>query len=210
MIAPRPAVAHQLHEALRAMQGGAARHEPRALARRAALRRGAGRPFGETAAADAALLNILRLPAGADGGPPPLTPALGRLLDDALVIASLVASSGVQVRSLPARQDDSRAARPPRSFGHDLRPLTGSRDTTVADDLLRALLSADVTELPRHMRRTFALLASDGHSVDVDVLILDLGRWEDEDRRVQKRWAYDFWGRAELTEPTGHDDREQA
>lgn len=202
--AARRSVAAQLESALRRMQQGAAVHEPRALARRAALRQGVSAPFGGVPAADAALSGLLRFSSDVTEELPELTPHLGRLLDDALTVASLVAMTKVVVRD--ARDGE---ASPPRrgSLGRDLRPLKTTRESSAAEDLMIALLGASHEELRRHLRRAIALLASDGHHLDVRALVGDLGDWEREDRWVQKRWAYDFWFRAG-TDESEHDEQE--
>ena len=94
----RTRVGAQLDTALRNMQRETDKHDPRALAERAALRQGLQGGFGTAPLADAAVLRILRLPAGEDGEPPAMTPQLQALLEDAVLVASLVAATRVGVR----------------------------------------------------------------------------------------------------------------
>lgn len=188
----RVSVAGQLHHRLSDVQARAKSHESAALQILAELRRGAGHAFGQVPTADAALLRLIHLTPGEDGAPPPLTKRLGELLDDALLVGSLVALSRTPVRAPgPGRQS---------SFGLDLRPLLTTRESA-AEGLATALLGATREDLPVHLRRAMTLLGSDGHGVDVAAVVRDLGDWGAEDQRVQKRWAYHFWSRASAGDP---------
>lgn len=203
MSAPRPSlrvsVAGQLHHRLQDVQVRAVRHEPAALRVLADLRRGGGRSFGQAPAADAALLRLVALPAGEDGAPPPLTPRLGALLDDALLVASLVALARTPVRG----RDSARHS----SFGLDLRPLRQTRESA-AERLATALLGAAREDLPSHLRRAMTLLGSDGLSVDAAALVRDLGEWSTDGQPVHKRWAYHFWSRSAAAAQTSTNPEE--
>lgn len=182
----RRSVAGQLRQRLASLQYDAARHDSPALARLAALRQGTGHRFGAVPAADAALLRLVTLPSNERGDPPPAQ-RVGPLLDDALLVASLVASTRVRVRA----EDDAHGG----SFGRDLRALGRDRPESTVDALAMAVLGAHRDDLDIHLRRAFALLASDGHALDVHALMLHLGGWTAESHWVQKRWAYDLWSR---------------
>lgn len=182
----RVSVAGQLHHRLSEVQARASRPESASLQILAELRRGAGHAFGHLPTADAALLRLVHLAPAEDGGPPPLTKRLGDLLDDALLVCSLVALSRTTVRGPEAGRQSS--------FGLDLRPLLVTRENA-AESLATALLGATREDLPVHLRRAMTLLGGDGHGVDVAALVRDLGAWSAEDQRVQKRWAYHFWSR---------------
>ena len=56
------------------------------------------------------------------------------------------------------------------------------------------LLSVDAEDLSGHLRQAVSLAKSKGVRVDFHQLFDDLGKWNYSDRRVQLRWARDFWG----------------
>lgn len=177
-------VAGLLHERLSRLRRDADRHHPAALAKMAKLRRAAGQPFGSVPEADAALLSLVPFASRRDGSLPEMSSALGRLLDDLLLVASLVAVARLAVwREGP----DHRG-----SFGKDLRRLHRSHPRA-AEHMLIAALGAEREDLDHHLRRAAMLLGSEGRSIDVGALVLDLGRWNLESRWIQKRWALDFW-----------------
>lgn len=191
----RPMVAAQLTGGLTRMQQDTTRAKPHALALRAALRLSVHGSFGANARADAALLGLVRVPVDDDGEPPPLDARLGRLLDDASLVAGLVAATRVRVHA-PYSPDGTPAARSRRSLGRDLRSIKARR-TQASDDLLTAMLRAGREQLPRHLRRALSLMADDEASVDAYALLMDLEHWDAEDHWVQKRWAYHFWSQLE-------------
>jgi CRISPR type I-E-associated protein CasB/Cse2 len=55
------------------------------------------------------------------------------------------------------------------------------------------LLNARRNALDAHMRSIAALLHAAGIGIDPDRLARDLSHWDAPDRRVQSRWARDFW-----------------
>ncbi len=55
------------------------------------------------------------------------------------------------------------------------------------------LLVADEEELPDRLRQAILLLRAAGHAVDWRWLLADLESWNAPGRRVQRRWAQDFW-----------------
>jgi CRISPR type I-E-associated protein CasB/Cse2 len=190
-MAARDSIAGQLHARLHALEPRAERHAPEALRAFAELRRGVGHRFGDVAGADAALLGLIHFPPDEDGLPPRMTPQLGRLLDDALMVASLAAFG----RPAVAPTTSASASSGRRSFGTDCRPLRATRPTA-AEALFRSILGAEREDLDVHLRRAIVLLGGDGHLLDVASLVRDLGRWGYDARPVQKRWAYDFWAQS--------------
>jgi len=204
----RPTVAAQLTGGLVRMQEDAARAKPHALALRAALRLGVRGSFGATARADAALLGVVRVPVDDDGQPPPFDARLGRLLDDASLVAGLVAATRVRVYA-PVTPDGAPSARSRRSLGRDLRTIKARRPTA-SDDLLTAMLRAGREQLPRHLRRALSLMADDGAGVDVYALVMDLDHWDADDHWVQKRWAYHFWSQLEARDRNTDQQEETA
>lgn len=197
-------VASQLAARLRDVQKNADRHRSPALALRAALRQGVGKRFGDVPTADAALLSLVSFAPADSGEPPPLTRRVERVLDDAMTVASLVAMTKVRLR--PVAAGDRRG-----SLGRDLRALHDKRDSGGgAEDLLTALLGSSHEELPRHLRRAISLLAAAEIQLDARALLRDLGDWDADDRRVHKRWAYDFWVTALATESDQPTEEETA
>lgn len=198
-MAVRDSIAGQLHARLHALGPRVGRHAPEALRTFAELRRGAGHRFGDAPGADAALLGLIHFPADEDGSPPRMTPELGRLLDDGLMVASLVAFGRPAVAAMTT--GTTRSGR--GSFGTDCRPLRVTRPTA-AEALFRSILGAEREDLDVHMRRAIVLLGGDGHTLDVASLVRDLGKWGYDGRPVQKRWAYHFWAESgtEFDDPT--------
>ena len=137
-IAVRDSIAGQLHARLHALGPRAGRHTPEALRTFAELRRGVGHRFGDVPGADAALLGLIHFPPDEDGSPPRMTPQLGRLLDDALMVASLAAFGRPAVALITT--GTTRSGR--RSFGTDCRPLRATRPTA-AEALFRSILGAE-------------------------------------------------------------------
>lgn len=63
-----------------------------------------------------------------------------------------------------------------------------------------ALLSAHPDDLPDTLRQSVSFLKSKEIPVNWNQLFWDLQNWDDEDRRVQKKWASAFWGRFQPAE----------
>ncbi|MEW6093465.1 MAG: type I-E CRISPR-associated protein Cse2/CasB [Chloroflexota bacterium] len=57
------------------------------------------------------------------------------------------------------------------------------------------LLAAHPEDLPDYLRQAVSFLKSKDSPVDWNQLFWDILAWDDEDRRVQKRWARAFWSR---------------
>lgn len=178
----RDSVSKDLGTKLPRLLGRAFAHEQDALATMARLRRGVGAPFGRNPEASGELVRLLALPAGTPADREGNATGLGRLVDDAYLVATLVAFTRVRVRE----------ASEPSTFGRDLRSLARRRPDT-AERLFRPILRASRAELDHHLRRAFALLASEDRLVDAAALVRELGAWDDDREWVQKRWAYDFW-----------------
>jgi len=60
-----------------------------------------------------------------------------------------------------------------------------------------ALLSAHPDDLPGYLRQTISFLKSKDVQVNWNQLFWDLQNWDEDDHRVQKRWASAFWGRSQ-------------
>ncbi len=57
------------------------------------------------------------------------------------------------------------------------------------------LLAAHPEDLPDYLRQAVSFLKSKDVPMDWNELFWDVLAWDDEDRRVQKRWARGFWAR---------------
>lgn len=58
------------------------------------------------------------------------------------------------------------------------------------------LLSCHPEDLPDYLRQAVSFLKSKDIPVNWNQLFWDLQNWDEEDRRVQKKWANSFWSRA--------------
>lgn len=59
------------------------------------------------------------------------------------------------------------------------------------------LLAAHSEDLPNYLRQTISFLKSKDIPINWNQLFWDIQNWDDEDHRVQKKWASAFWGRAQ-------------
>jgi CRISPR system Cascade subunit CasB len=90
--------------------------------------------------------------------------------------------------------------------------LRASTDSASVERRFLALLEADRDALPHHLRQLVALLSSHGIAPNWSRLIGDLNRWDDQERRVQQRWARSYYAAEaladseELTPGTPSDD----
>lgn len=80
-----------------------------------------------------------------------------------------------------------------QSLGEAARVLRDSSDSMTAH--FAALLACDERDLPHHLRHIVALLAAHDMPVNWLQLLQDLAltTWRHPDRRVQSRWARDFY-----------------
>lgn len=109
--------------------------------------------------------------------------------------------SGYQVAALYAQHPEHR---PGLTFAEALRILHRKQDESEAlPKRFMAILEADAEDLPIHLRHTMSLLAAAGQGLDFAQLRKDLSWWGHPNRRVQERWAQDFWRQAQRdTNPT--------
>ena len=63
------------------------------------------------------------------------------------------------------------------------------------DRRFTALLAAHPDDLAEYLRHAISFLKSKEIPVNWNQLFWDLQNWDDDDRRVQKKWANAFWGR---------------
>lgn len=185
----RPTVAAQLAWQLRQMQLDAEAHSPAALARRAALRLAEQGQFGSSPRADAELLAMIRF---AGDEPPPFNRRVERLLDDAMLVAHLVATTKVAVRD---REDRA-------SLGRDLRVARAAKREyeTAIERIMHSILGADREDLPSLLRGAASLLESANQPISVGALVRHLGAWGVDGQWVQKRWSYDLWAQSDASD----------
>jgi CRISPR type I-E-associated protein CasB/Cse2 len=105
-----------------------------------------------------------------------------RELDSAILAAGLFAW-------VKGACPQNRGANVGQAFGYGLR----DDDKKQREKRFTDLLDTDREELPYKLRQTIALIARDGVGLDWVMLIHDLIRWDDPERRVQKQWARGFW-----------------
>jgi CRISPR system Cascade subunit CasB len=69
-----------------------------------------------------------------------------------------------------------------------------------------ALLDAHPEDVAEHLRHAASLARAHGIPLDWEQLLRDMIHLRHPERRVQRAWAYDFWGRSShLTEPSPSD-----
>ena len=73
-------------------------------------------------------------------------------------------------------------------------------DDSALERRFTALLAAHPDDLPDRLRQTIGTLASKEQPINWHQLLPDILSWGLADRRVQKRWARAFWGRANQTD----------
>jgi CRISPR type I-E-associated protein CasB/Cse2 len=151
----------------------------------ACLRRGLGKPFGEEGRRDGWVLSTLDECRRLDK--PETSWYTDTDLDWACCVASLFASHS---NATPDR------------FAAAFRHLWKSQEE--APSVARrfaVLLESDRRDLPTHLRHAVKLLKASEIGLDWASLLFDLGRWDDSDRRVQRRWSRDFWTESHAKHP---------
>lgn len=159
---------------------------------------------------DRAALAALRRGLGKEPGEAPdVFPVLLPILPDGELsrwderVAYLVASLFALYPDAPPWPEAARE-RWQRNLGASLRRLAEQTDSEGPERRFVALLNSDVADLSHHLRGVVSLLKSAKQPIPVDWVQLtwDLQRWNDAERRVQKRWAGAFWGGRRLPETT--------
>jgi CRISPR system Cascade subunit CasB len=64
----------------------------------------------------------------------------------------------------------------------------------------RSLLESDPDQLPDRLRRIVTYVRSKGAPLNYERLLADLLNWQSQDRRVQRRWAHQFYRAAQVGE----------
>lgn len=83
-----------------------------------------------------------------------------------------------------------------------LRRTSSRSESGGAERRLIGLLDADSDELVWRLRQAVQLVAADGQALDWPRLLDDLLSWQHPTRRVQQRWAREFWRCQAEEEPT--------
>ena len=139
------------------------------------LRHGLGKSFGESAQRDGWVLDTLQKsqPSEEEGFDLSETD-----IDWACCVASLFASHRIFTQD---------------RFAAAFRRLWKERDeTATVARRFAVLLECDPRDLATHLRHAVSLLKTDEIGLDWANLLFDLARWNDPDRRVQRRWSRDF------------------
>jgi CRISPR system Cascade subunit CasB len=87
------------------------------------------------------------------------------------------------------------------NMGGHMRACNPERkDDDALERRFTVLLAAHPDDLPDYLRQAVSFIKSKEVPVNWNQLFWDLQDWDDEDRRVQKRWANAFWSRTQPTE----------
>jgi CRISPR system Cascade subunit CasB len=140
----------------------------------AALRRGLGKPPGETMEMHPYVV--------------PFTQGLKRKQEDAYYL--IAALFGLY----PGESWTRSESRLRTNLGASLRWCANESRSESVERRFVALLNAHADDLSEHLRQTISLLKSQDISVDWRQLLHDVINWDDDDRFVQRNWSKAFWG----------------
>lgn len=101
-----------------------------------------------------------------------------RAEDDAILVASLFAFHPEQGSG---------------SLAQALRGVFIETQSESIEGRFRALMSADREDLPIHLRHAVSLAKAKGRAIDWDDLYAAIRYWDQEENRVRRQWARDFW-----------------
>jgi CRISPR type I-E-associated protein CasB/Cse2 len=101
--------------------------------------------------------------------------------------------AALTVSSLFARARGRCPNVPQDSLGRAFARLPGAGENRSIERRLADLLDTDRSELDVKLRHVVSLLAQQGVGVGWAQLCRDVLAWESPDRRIQKKWARDFW-----------------
>lgn len=79
------------------------------------------------------------------------------------------------------------------NLGASLRELKGKLDSGGVERRFVALLNSHRDELADHLRQIISLLKSKDVTINWLRLLVDINRWDNDDRRVQREWAKAYW-----------------
>jgi len=160
--------------------------ESRDRAKLAALRRGLGRPDGW----DPQLASIVN---------PRITDISNKKQEE--ICYQVSALFGLHPVSWP-RSDDETERHANRTFGRSLHlyAVDRAKEGGTLEDIkqpldrrMMALLDANSDDVFDHLRYAVSLLRGTEIPVDWGKLMMDLERWDDPDRHVQRAWSRSWW-----------------
>lgn len=93
-----------------------------------------------------------------------------------------------------------------RNLGASMRRLQGPEASAGVERRFVALLQTAPGDLANQLRHIVSLLAAESAPVDWNQLLIDIQRWDREDREVQRRWARAFWGARASSETAGEEE----
>ena len=140
----------------------------------AALRRGLGKPLGETMEMHPYVA--------------PFTQGLTRQQEDAYYL--IAALFGLY----PGESWTSSESRLRTNLGASLRWLVNESGSESVERRFVVLLNAHADDLSEHLRQTISLLKSQDIPVDWRQLLRDVINWDDDNRFVQRNLSKAFWG----------------
>ena len=79
------------------------------------------------------------------------------------------------------------------NMGTHMAAAGSERSREALERRFTTLLAAHREDLPDYLRQAVSFLKSKDVPVNWNQLFLDLQRWQDEERTVQRRWAREFW-----------------
>ena len=99
-----------------------------------------------------------------------------------------------------ARGDAGDQSQRSRSLGNSFAQLSLKSESGRIEKRFSALLDSRRDNLPEHLRHAVSLMRAHEVAIDWVRLLGDIRLWDGDDRRVQRRWARDFWGHLALVE----------
>lgn len=83
-----------------------------------------------------------------------------------------------------------------------------SKNSDALERRFTALLAAHPDDLPDYLRQAVSFLKSKDVPINWNQLIWDLQKLNDEDRRIQKKWARSFWGGRQKAEQNNNSNNQ--
>jgi CRISPR type I-E-associated protein CasB/Cse2 len=114
-------------------------------------------------------------------------------LDAAVLVTGLFALTKGECPHVRPKPDADGRQRSGPNFGTAFGAGLSQEDKQQREKRFIDLLDTGVTELPHKLRQAVSLVARDHVELDWQLLIGDVSKWDDADRRVQKQWARGFW-----------------
>jgi len=90
---------------------------------------------------------------------------------------------------------------PNGNFGSHMAKTLSDESADALERRFTILLSSHFNDLSNYLRQAVSFLKSKDIPVNWNQLFWDLQKWDDEERKVQKKWANSFWNYARISEP---------